>query len=85
MLIAEVHIHKSKALRVAIGPLEVIQEAPSMISAHLRTICNSARKLLKVLPEKLNALHVWDTTILIGTVVVAATIFRDFDGNFVTL
>jgi hypothetical protein len=74
-LVPEVHVDEAETLRVSVGPLEIVQQAPCMIAANLRPVGDSARELLQMLTIVLDALRIRYAALGIGAVVVGAAVF----------
>src|SRR5580658_3191059 len=85
LLVAEVHIGKTVTLAVAIGPLEVIEQAPRVVGAHVRSVRNGARQFRQMLPEELGAARVGDAAIflLVGCVEITTAFLGDLDDGSV--
>src|SRR5690606_30522220 len=58
LLRLEVHVYDAEALRVAVGPLEVVQQRPGEVAAHVHALAHGLVHRAQVLPQVGDALRV---------------------------
>src|SRR5690606_878820 len=63
LLRLEVHVHDAEALRVAIGPLEVVQQRPGEVAAHVHALVHGLVEHAQVLAQVGDALRVVDAAL----------------------
>src|SRR5207248_6804700 len=79
LLVLEVAVDKPEALAVAHRPLEVVDERPRVVAAHVDALVDRARDLADVTVVKIDASLIVHVSVRAGTVSVRAAILRDVD------
>ena len=77
LLVLEIDVGEAEALAVALGPLEVVEQAPGVVAADVGALGDGASEPVKVLAEIVGAAGVADDAVGIGAVVVSASAFGD--------
>src|SRR5215469_13129927 len=85
LLIAVIHVYQPVALRLSIGPLEVVHQAPRVERPHARPIRNRSRQFRKLLAEKFSSPRIRYASALIRPVEIPAATLRDLNNRVVVL
>src|SRR5574338_1085251 len=72
----EVDPHEAEALRVALGPLEVVEQAPGVVAAHVGAVADRLPECAEVAAVELDPPLVAHDAVLVGRVAVGAAVLR---------
>src|SRR5258708_16315351 len=78
---AKIHVGEAETLGIAFDPLEIVHEAPVMISADVGAVEHGAPKRVKIATHELNPAFVGDAAVLIGGIKIGAAVLGDFEGR----
>jgi len=81
LLRTKVDVNHSKALAIAFGPFEIVEQAPVMISAHVSAVGDGAAKSTEIAAHEFDAALIGNSAVFIGSVEIRGAVFGDFDGR----
>ena len=85
LLRAKIHEGEAKALGVAFGPFEIVEQAPVMIGTNISAMEHGPAKRVQVTAHELNAAVIGDAAMVIGAIKIGAAILRNFEGHDLVL
>jgi len=73
---SKINVDQAEALAEAFGPLEIVHQAPVMVSAHVTTVDHGAAQFIEVASQELNAAVVGDAAVFVRSIQVCASAFH---------